>query len=266
MAPSMPPNTPDRRAIWPGDPLERDSGLGSRLARGRFVGAAGRGPGAGEESDPIGLNLTRKELIDRAAAVGRGSIDDSDRKVALGGPLGQRRLPQQLQRRHAVAARGVPQQHQQLKLGLVPRSLSAGARPVEPDGVKVFGEPLSKQTDKPVQCTPLGGSRDAVASDGTTGAYSERDGAESSDPARWFDARSNTLATDHGECPSHGKGRLCSLVPELSVSCLPVVRLPAIRALALLPACCATAEALYPSPRQRTLWRRRVQHDVVPAS
>jgi hypothetical protein len=129
--------------------LERNSGLGSRLARRRCAGSAGNRPRAGEHSDPVGLDRARDELIHCSPALRRSSIGDPDREVALARPLGQRRLAQQLQRRHTVGAGGAPQQHQQLKLGLVPRWLAADARPVEPDGLKVLIEPHPQQTDKP---------------------------------------------------------------------------------------------------------------------
>jgi hypothetical protein len=67
-----------RPARWPAIRLERDSGLLSRLARGRFASAAVCGPRAGEESDAVGLDLAREQLIDRALALGRGSIGDPD--------------------------------------------------------------------------------------------------------------------------------------------------------------------------------------------
>jgi hypothetical protein len=51
------------------------------------------------------------------------------------------------------------------------RTLSPGARPVEPHGVELLGEPLSEETQKAPEHTPFGG----VESRGrprTIGAYS----------------------------------------------------------------------------------------------
>jgi hypothetical protein len=58
-------------------------------------------------------HVARENLVDRAAALGRGSIGDPDREVALGDLLHQGGLPKQVQSRNAVAERGAPQQNQQ---------------------------------------------------------------------------------------------------------------------------------------------------------
>src|SRR5688500_8049226 len=53
------------------------------------------------------------------------------------------------------------------------------ARPVVPDGVEVFGEPLPQQTDDRCSARCSAASRGAVARQATTRAYSEWDDVES---------------------------------------------------------------------------------------